>query len=98
MTILKILKEILKEIEENNPFTLILKGGTGLAIYHLNYHRESEDLDFDTVNPKDCYGELEVYFLTILETLKKKGVISDYKKGKSGGKALAFPLYLHFML
>ncbi|MBI4154475.1 nucleotidyl transferase AbiEii/AbiGii toxin family protein [Candidatus Woesearchaeota archaeon] len=84
MAILKILKEILNEIEEDNPFNLILKGGTGLALYHLNYHRESEDLDFDTTNPKDCHKNLENYFLTILENMKKKGTINDYKKGKSG--------------
>lgn len=84
MTILTILKEFLKEVELNNPYRLIAKGGTTLAIYHLNYHRESEDLDFDTTISKDCYTELEDYFLIILENLKKKGLINNYKKGKSG--------------
>ncbi len=84
MAILNILKEFLKEIELNNPHNLIVKGGTSLAIYHLNYHRESEDLDFDTTNPRACYPELENYFLAILENLKKRGIIKGYQKGKSG--------------
>lgn len=45
--ILEILKSILDEIRKSNPFGLILKGGTALAIHHTSGHRESEDLDFD---------------------------------------------------
>ena len=45
--LLDILQEFLKELEQDNPYGLILKGGTALAVYHCIGHRESEDLDFD---------------------------------------------------
>src|SRR3989344_4188792 len=82
--ILNILKEFLKEIEEHNPYNLIAKGGTTLSIFYLNHHRESEDLDFDTTADKEDYKKIEHYFLDILNKLKKKGLIKDYHKGKSG--------------
>ena len=82
--ILKILEEFLQEIEKNNPYKLIAKGGTLLSLFYLNHHRESEDLDFDTTLDKAKYRKIESYFLAILERLKKKGTIKDYRKGKSG--------------
>lgn len=82
--ILNILKEILKEMEKDNPYRLIAKGGTTLSLFYLNHHRESEDLDFDTTINKENYKEIENYFLSILNKLKKKGLIKDYSKGKSG--------------
>lgn len=82
--ILDILKEFLKEMEKNNPYNLIAKGGTALSVYYLDHHRESEDLDFDANLDKKYYKEIENYFLEILENLKKKEVLKDYSKGKSG--------------
>lgn len=82
--ILDILEEFLKEIEKDNPYELIAKGGTALSLYHLDHHRESEDLDFDTNLDKKYYKEIENYFLKILQILKKKGMIKNYIKGKSG--------------
>ena len=82
--ILDILKEFLQEIGKNNPYKLIAKGGTVLSLFYLNHHRESEDLDFDTTLDKTKYRNIESYFLTILECLKKRGTIKDYRKGKSG--------------
>ena len=85
MKIIDILEEIVKEIDKNNPYDLVLKGGTALALFYLNKHRESEDLDFDCskTNLKD-YKEIEMYFVTILERLEKKGMIKDFKISKSG--------------
>ena len=83
--ILEILEKFLREVEKNNPFNLVLKGGTALSIYYLNHHRESEDLDFDA--PKDLankYKEIENYLITILKILKEKEVINEYKINKSG--------------
>ncbi len=83
--ILDIIKEFLKEIEQNNPFGLVLKGGTALSIYYLNHHRESEDLDFDTdKNFIKEYKSIENYLINILEKLKQKQIIEDYKITKSG--------------
>ena len=82
--ILNILKEFLKEIEKNNPYRLIAKGGTTLSLFYLNHHRESEDLDFDTLSNKENCRKIESYFLNILNNLKKKNLIKGYHKGKSG--------------
>ena len=45
--ILEILDRFLDGVRGNNPFRLVLKGGTALSLHHLPGHRESEDLDFD---------------------------------------------------
>ncbi len=82
--ILDILKGFLQEIEKNNPYKLIAKGGTVLSLFYLNHHRESEDLDFDTTIGKDQYKNIESYFLAILEHLKNRGILKNYRKGKSG--------------
>lgn len=83
--ILQILEDFLKEIEKDNPFNLVAKGGTALSIYYLNHHRESEDLDFDA--DKSLIGkhkDIEKYLSNILEKLKQNRKISDYKIPKSG--------------
>ncbi len=82
--ILDVLEEFLHEMEKSNPYKLIGKGGTILALFYLNRHRESEDLDFDTTLEKSHYKKIEAYFISILERLKGRGLIKSYKKGKSG--------------
>ncbi len=82
--ILDILQEFLCEIEKNNPHKLIGKGGTILSLLYLKKHRESEDLDFDTLSERSQYKNIERYFISILEKLKKEGLIKNYSKGKSG--------------
>ena len=82
--ILDILGEFLKEIEKDNPYKLIGKGGTILSLFYLNRHRQSEDLDFDTMLEKSQHKNIEAYFISILEQLKMKGLIKTYSKGKSG--------------
>ena len=82
--ILDILEEFLHEIEKNNPYKLIAKGGTVLSLFYLAHHRESEDLDFDTTLDKNQHKNIESYFINILERLKNKGAVKDYRKGKSG--------------
>lgn len=63
--IILLLREILKEIEKDNPHGLIGKGGTILAIYHLN-HRDSQDLDFDCLT-KNKDKDFETYFKSIFD-------------------------------
>jgi len=82
--ILDILEEFLHEMQEDNPYKLIGKGGTILSLFYLNRHRESEDLDFDTTLKKESYKGIELYFVRILDRLKNKGTIKSYRKGKSG--------------
>ena len=82
--ILDILQEILNEIEKDNPYRLIGKGGTILSLFYLNRHRESEDLDFDTAIERSHYKDIAIYFISILEKLKGKKIIKNYSKGKSG--------------
>lgn len=82
--ILDILREFLQEIEKDNPYKLIGKGGTILSLFYLNRHRESEDLDFDTEMEISRHKNIELYFLAILERLKNKGTIKSYRKVKSG--------------
>ena len=86
--ILEILKEFLEEVEKENPFNLVLKGGTALSLYYLNHHRESEDLDFDTEKHflKDCqelptkvgsvFTHSYIYEYVVLEHARKSLVIS----------------------
>ena len=82
--ILDVLQEFLHEIEKDNPYKLIGKGGTILSLFYLRRHRESEDLDFDTTLERSQYRNIEAYFTSILEHLKGKGLIKSYSKGKSG--------------
>src|SRR3990167_8362828 len=82
--ILDILQQFLNEIEKDNTFKLVGKGGTILSLFYLNRHRESEDLDFDTTLGKGQSKNIENYFISILDRLKVKGVIISYSKGKSG--------------
>jgi predicted nucleotidyltransferase component of viral defense system len=72
--ILSVLREILKEIEKNNPYNLIGKGGTILAIYHLN-HRDSQDLDFDCLI-KNKNEDFESYFKSIFDKVIKNHKLS----------------------
>ncbi|MCK5774005.1 MAG: nucleotidyl transferase AbiEii/AbiGii toxin family protein [Thermoplasmata archaeon] len=82
--LMNILKLIIKEIEKGNPHSLILKGGTALSYYHLNGHRDSEDLDFDA--PEKERGNIEQiisWFNEILIRVQKDGHIKDFKVLKS---------------
>jgi len=83
--ILTILEEFINEIEKDNPYKLIIKGGTALSLFYLNHHRESEDLDFDVdISYLKEYKKIEAYFINILEKLKQKNSIKKFSKGKSG--------------
>ncbi|MBI2667517.1 nucleotidyl transferase AbiEii/AbiGii toxin family protein [Candidatus Woesearchaeota archaeon] len=82
--ILNIIREFLLEVEKDNPFDLVLKGGTALSIYYLNSHRESEDLDFDADKHLiKKYKEIQNYLTAILERLKRKQIVKDFKITKS---------------
>ncbi|MDD5191686.1 MAG: nucleotidyl transferase AbiEii/AbiGii toxin family protein [Candidatus Nanoarchaeia archaeon] len=67
--IISLLREILKEIEKNNPYELIGKGGTILSVYYLN-HRDSQDLDFDC-SKENKNKDFEGYFKSIFEIVTK---------------------------
>src|SRR3989338_1170249 len=83
--IIGVLGEFLKEMQNSNPYGLVLKGGTALSLFHLNTHRESEDLDFDSdLANRESWKEIEKYFIGVLKRLKEKGVLEDFKVGKSG--------------
>lgn len=83
--ILDILTEFLKEMEKDNPFNLVLKGGTALSIYYLNHHRESEDLDFDAEKSLiKKHEKIKNSFVDILEKLKERQLITEYIISKSG--------------
>ncbi len=80
---MEILKAFCKELEKENPFGLILKGGTALALYRFN-HRESEDLDFDVdISLKKDIHQLEEYFKTIFNRLQQNKLIVEYRITKS---------------
>ena len=81
--IMEVLKAFCKEIEKENPFGLILKGGTALALYHFN-HRLSEDLDFDVdISLRKDYQKLEEYFKRIFDQLQQQKLIVEYRITKS---------------
>ncbi|PIN81218.1 hypothetical protein COV11_02375 [Candidatus Woesearchaeota archaeon CG10_big_fil_rev_8_21_14_0_10_30_7] len=82
--VLEILKEFMKEVEKDNPFNLVLKGGTALALYYLNHHRESEDLDFDTeIHFKKDHEKIKKYLLNLLAKLKERKIITQFKITKA---------------
>lgn len=80
---MEVLKAFCKEVEQENPFGLVLKGGTALALYHFN-HRESEDLDFDAdIQLREDYQKLEDYFKHIFDKLQQQRLIVEYRITKS---------------
>jgi predicted nucleotidyltransferase component of viral defense system len=83
--LMEILIKIIEQIENNNPYGLIFKGGTALSLLHLNHHRESEDLDFDVdIKYLENYTEIQDYFIRIFEDIKNQKIIRNYKLGKTG--------------
>lgn len=82
--LIEILDKFLDGVREDNPFGLVLKGGTALALHHLPGHRESEDLDFDvpvTYRPRN--QEVANYIKDRLEKLKATGVIQAFEIPKA---------------
>ena len=83
--ILEILDRLLDKVREDNPYGLVLKGGTSLALHHLKGHRESEDLDFDVDENLNVNTEKIVdYIEELLSQMKTEGTISDFKVTKKG--------------
>ena len=81
--ILEVLKEFCKKVEKDNPYNLVLKGGTALALYYFN-HRESEDLDFDVdIKYKKDYLKIKNYFENIFSLLIQRRLITDYRITKA---------------
>ncbi len=83
--ILEILDSMLDEIRKSNPYGLVLKGGTALALHHAKGHRESEDLDFDAaVKYLKRVGEIESYLVDIFDETVRKGTLRGYEIKKKG--------------
>jgi predicted nucleotidyltransferase component of viral defense system len=97
--IMELLAKVIEQIEINNPYKLVFKGGTALSILHLNHHRESEDLDFDVdIKYLDDYTCIQDYFIGIFENLKKDKIIDDYIIGKTGlAKTNRFHMKIQFV-
>ena len=98
--IMDILTKIIEQIERNNPYGLIMKGGTALSLLYLNHHRESEDLDFDVdIKYLDDVKGLKEYIVNIFDTLKSEEIIKDYNIGKTGlASTNRFHLKVQFIL
>jgi predicted nucleotidyltransferase component of viral defense system len=96
---MELLTKVIEQIEKDNPYKLVFKGGTALAILHLNRHRESEDLDFDAdIRYLDDYTGIRDYFIGIFENLKKDKIIDDYIIGKTGlAKTNRFHMKIQFV-
>lgn len=79
-----ILNLIIKEIERDNPHSLILKGGTALFYYHLKGHRDSEDLDFDAPeSERENIERIVSWFEGILIKIRNEGYIKNFRIIKS---------------
>ena len=82
--LIDILEKFIEWMREDNPFGLVLKGGTALAIHHLPGHRESEDLDFDVpVGLRNKNSEVIAYLKERLERLKVGGIIKEFEIPKA---------------
>jgi len=82
--LIDILDKFLDGVRKDNPYGLVLKGGTALAVHHLPGHRESEDLDFDvpmTFRPRN--QEVANYIKDRLDKLKATGVIEAFELPKA---------------
>lgn len=83
--LIDILDKFLDGLREENPFGLVLKGGTALSVHHLPGHRESEDLDFDVpiaFRPRN--SEVASHIKDRLERLRAAGVIEGFEVPKAG--------------
>lgn len=82
---MEILNIVLDKIREDNPYGLVLKGGTSLTFHHVPGHRESEDLDFDL---DSCYRdraeEIANYLKGLLQDLLEDGEIKEFHISKQG--------------
>jgi predicted nucleotidyltransferase component of viral defense system len=82
--LIDILDKFLDGVRADNPFGLVLKGGTALAIHHLPGHRESEDLDFDVpISFRPRNAEVENHIKGRLEKLKADDVINGFEIPKA---------------
>jgi predicted nucleotidyltransferase component of viral defense system len=83
--LMEILDRFLDHLRKENPYDMVLKGGTALAVHHLLGHRESEDLDFDV--PEVYRGKHEAvisHILSIFTAMEAEGVITGHLISKRG--------------
>jgi predicted nucleotidyltransferase component of viral defense system len=80
-----ILEKFLDRLRKGNPYGMVLKGGTALAVHHLDRHRESEDLDFDvSILLMERYEDIVRFIELVFEELAIEGVIKGFEIGKKG--------------
>lgn len=65
---IELLNLYLNNIRGNNPYKLVLKGGTALAVHHLKGHRESEDL---VTSYKNAFRNIDMHFKGLKESQVK---------------------------
>jgi predicted nucleotidyltransferase component of viral defense system len=83
--IMDVLDLVVDKLRKDNPYGLVLKGGTSLAIHHTPKHRESEDLDFDVdIKKKGQAEEIALSIEAILQELMGSGIITKYRVTKKG--------------
>lgn len=76
---MEIIKKLIEKMKTSNPYSLVLKGGTALAYHHLNWHRESEDLDFDSnIEKMSEVDEIVKWICGLLDELVNEEVITHY--------------------
>lgn len=91
-----LLNRYLDVVRMNNPYKLVLKGGTALAIHHLKGHRESEDLDFDVdTSFKGQVDEIVDYLIDNFRKMVIEGSIRDFRVMK---KDMAATLRYHMSI
>ncbi len=79
-----IIKQIIHKMTLSNPFGMVLKGGTALAYHHLDWHRESEDLDLDApYRFKENIRDVQEWFKGMLDELVTEGHIHSYDISKA---------------
>jgi predicted nucleotidyltransferase component of viral defense system len=83
--IMEILGGYLDALKKENPYGLVLKGGTALALHHLDMHRESEDLDFDArIEYLADAEQVADSLCSILDRMMYSSFIDGYKVTKRG--------------
>lgn len=83
--LMEILDLFLDHLREDNPHGLVLKGGTALAVHHLKWHRESEDLDFDApAESRAAHRDIVDSLTGIMDSMVGEGDLSGFEVRKQG--------------
>jgi predicted nucleotidyltransferase component of viral defense system len=76
----RIIERMIDLMTQSNPHHMVLKGGTALAYHHLNWHRDSEDIDLDSpIENKGSIQSVKLWISTILEEMVEEGTINSFE-------------------